>query len=292
MNWSETKAFLSPCFPDAVREALDRLPPAALREIRIRAFRPAALCTAEGMHSVSWSPDAQAVHTLAEALTCHSLYARGSESSQGYVTLQGGHRMGLCGSWQEKGMQHLGSLCIRIAGEWPGAADELAHLCTGGRSMLIIGPPGSGKTTMLRDLARQLSTGAHAVHTALVDERGELAACMKGVPQLNVGDHCDVLDGCPKAQAVPYLVRAMAPQLIITDELAGDADAQALLDATACGVAVIASVHGTGITQAASKPALASLMARRVFDHYAVLAPQGGGKVLAVYDRNGQPVKR
>ena len=191
-------------------------------------------------------------------------------------------------------LKDVGSLCIRIAGQWPGAAEPLLPLCRQKgalRSLLIIGPPGSGKTTLLRDLARLLASGSQAVQTAVIDERGELAACVSGVPQLDVGQTCDVLDGCPKPAAVSWLLRSMAPQVIVTDELAHAGDIAAVMDAMACGVAVMASVHGAGLHELASRPAMATLLSQRCFQYYAVLSPRGGGRIAAVYDRSGAPVK-
>ena len=126
---------------------------------------------------------------------------------------------------------------------------------------------------------------------AVIDERGELTACVQGVPQLDVGHACDVLEGCSKPEAVAWLVRSMAPQMIITDELGGPEDAAALLDAMACGASVIASCHGTSLNEVANRPAMAALMARRAFHHYALLHPEGGSRIAALYDRNGSPVK-
>ena len=288
MNWEETKAFLAPCFPPSIRDEMELLLPGELREIRVRAQRPTVFCTMHRTASLPWQPDQRQVEALAEALSEHSLYARSEETSQGYVTLRGGHRMGLCGRVTRQGLKDIASVCIRIAGQWPGCA---ASLLPHAENLLIIGPPGSGKTTLLRDLARQLSTGRQARQVALIDERGELAACVHGVPQLDVGESCDVLDGCPKPEAVAWLVRSMAPQVIITDELAGAEDAAALLDAMACGAAVIASCHGTNLSEVANRPAMAALMARRAFHHYALLHPEGGGRIAAIYDRAGSPVK-
>jgi stage III sporulation protein AA len=143
----------------------------------------------------------------------------------------------------------------------------------------------------LRDIARQATTILKSVSVAIVDERSELAACVNGVPQLDVGSHTDVLDGLPKSAALPWLVRSMAPHIIITDELAGDDDAAAVLNATACGVAVCASVHGTNLQDAATRPTLAKLMSRRVFDLYVILAPEGGCRITALYDRTGNPLE-
>ena len=297
MDWQDTKAFLTPCFPEEVRAELELLLPGELREIRVRADRPTVLVTADRVVSLPWSPGQHQLEALAEALTDHGLCARGEETRQGYVTLRGGHRMGLCGRVHGRnGARQLaatGSLCVRIAGEWPGTADRLMpHLRHGRqpRSALVIGPPGSGKTTLLRDAARQLASGRDALQVALIDERGELAACVDGVPQLDVGLSADVLDGCPKGQAVPWLIRSMAPQVIVTDELADEADAACVLDAIACGAAVLASAHGTSLQDVAARPAMAALMARRAFHVYALLAPEGGGRVAALYDRAGSPL--
>lgn len=299
MDWLETKEFLEPCLPQALREELDLLLPGELHEIRIRADRPAVFCTATRTTAVGWTPDRRDVETLAEALSGHSLYARSNETRQGFITLEGGHRMGLSGQTGERNgvreLRSIGSLCIRIAGQWPGSADELlpyAQRDGAARSMLIIGPPGSGKTTLLRDLTRQLAGGSNARQCALIDERGELAACVDGVPQLDVGDWCDVLDGVPKADAFPWLIRSMAPQVIVTDELSGANDVAAVMDAISCGVAVIASVHGASLNDIAARPAMSVLLANRCFSWYVVLGREGCGHISAIYDRAGSPVKR
>ena len=295
MDWNETRRFLAPCFPEEVQTEMDMLLPGELREIRIRAERPTVFVTATRTAALSWAPGQHQLEALIEALSEYSLYARADQTSQGFLTLRGGHRMGLCGtiahSDSRSVLSDIGSVCIRVAGEWVGAADTLMARMKGVCSVLIIGAPGSGKTTMLRDLARQLARSRSMPQIAIVDERSELAACVNGVPQLDVGASTDVLDGLRKVDALPWLIRAMAPQVIITDELGGDADAAAVQDALSCGTAVCASCHGTSLQDAASRPPLAGLMARRAFDLYAVLAPEGGGRIAGLYDRSGNPLK-
>lgn len=295
MDPKETLDSLCPFFPQEVQQVLRRLTPGELREIRLRSGHPGCLITSTGTQNLPWTPDQRDLETLTEALSDHSLYARAEETGQGYLTLRGGHRMGLCGRVTVKDgvatLREIASICIRIAGAWNGVADRLLPLLRKRRgvgSALIIGIPGSGKTTLLRDVARQLSYGG--VQVALIDERGELAASVSGVPQMDVGPNTDVLCGLNKGQAVPWLIRSMGPQLIVTDELSGPEDAVCLLDAHGCGASVCASVHGSDLGEVANRPAFASLMARRVFDVYAILSPEGGARIAALYDRSGSPL--
>lgn len=203
--------------------------------------------------------------------------------------------MGLCGHIAQSDprsvLSDIGSVCIRIAGQWPGAADALMpHVSTLTKGILIIGPPGSGKTTILRDFARQLCIRQPALQLSIVDERGELAACVGGIPQLDIGNCSDVLDGLPKARAIPWLVRSMHPHWIITDELLGQSDAEAVLEAASCGIAVCASAHGGSLSDAAARPSLAGLMAQRAFDLYAVLSADDAGRTISLHDRTGNPL--
>jgi len=296
MDWHHTREFLSPCLPEPLRSELMLLEPGELQEIRIRADRPTVFVTASRSVALDWQPGPNQLASVVEALSGHSLHARIAETSHGYLTLPGGHRMGLCGRITHRSGQpvlsDVGSVCIRIAGEWPGTADPvIPFLLSSGKvaSCLVIGPPGSGKTTLLRDIARQLSAGSSMRQVCIIDERGELAACLHGVPQLDIGS-ADVLDGLSKAEAMPWLVRSMSPQLIVTDELNGDADVSCVLDTAGCGIAICASVHGESLAQAATRPSIANLMARRVFDLYVVLSPGGCTKFLSLHDRSGQPL--
>lgn len=295
MDWIETRQFLAPCFPENIRSELDMLLPGELREIRLRAERPTVFVTATRTAALPWRPGKHQLEAIVEGLSEHSIYARSDETSQGFLTLRGGHRIGLCGriinTDHTSVLSDIGSVCIRIAAQWPGTADPLMpHLSPALCSILIIGMPGSGKTTLLRDIARQLGSAKSPIQIGLVDERSELAACTGGIPQLDVGLCTDVVDGLSKQEAIPWLIRSMSPQLIVTDELGHSGDAEAILEALACGISVCASAHGFSLQDAAARPALALLMSRRAFDLYAVLSPEGGGRIAALHDRNGNPL--
>ncbi len=204
---------------------------------------------------------------------------------QGFLTVAGGHRIGIAGQavmagGELKTLKNIAALNIRLAREIRGAADAVAaYVVATPRqvlSTLVISPPRCGKTTVLRDLARQLSGGIArlgfaGVQVGVVDERSELAACQDGVPTADLGPRTDVLDGCPKAVGMLMLIRSMAPQAIVTDELGREADAMAVREARHAGVAVVASAHGRDAADIAARPHIGALIAERVFERYVVL---------------------
>lgn len=211
---------------------------------------------------------------------------------QGFVTLRGGHRIGLCGTAACKEgeivtLRYLSSLNIRIARQIRGqAARLLPELTEDGRfvSTLILAPPGAGKTTLLRDLIRVLSDGEgigpHRVGVA--DERGEIAALWRGEPQLDVGRRTDVMDGCPKAQGLSILLRGMNPQVLAADEITDPQDAEALVRAAGCGVELIATAHGASKKTLQQRPVYRGLFEAGVFRRLVVIERQRGGRAVRV----------
>ncbi len=286
MTWQETVAFLSACLPRPVGRALAMQPEGSVREMRVRTGRQVRIITWEGAAACACEPTQPQVARMAEALSEHALYARTDEQRQGFVTLRGGHRMGLCGRVIAQGqsvraLRDISSFCLRIAGQWPGAADALMpHLMDANgriRSMLIIGLPGMGKTTILRDACRRLSEAEARV--CVVDERGELAAMSGGVAQLDVGPNTDVLDGCPKEAGLRWMLRAMSPDVLATDELGGAMDMQAVTDAARAGVSVLATLHGR---DEHALDGMQTLLRQGVFDRFAVLGAHRAGEVERV----------
>ncbi len=287
--------------PSAVRrriQELSALQACALLELRVRAEQRVEWVTDEESTLLEWRPSAAEVQSLLAALCEHSLYARQEELCQGFLTVRGGHRIGVCGrvAVQEgriTGLHSIGSLCVRIARPVPGAADALMPRLFDEeghpKSTLVLSPPGCGKTTVLRDATRQLSD-IHGQHVCVADERSELCGAVDGVPQMPVGSRTDVMDGCPKAQAMQMLLRAMSPQWIVTDEIGREEDAQAVLEALRCGVSVLASAHADSIEALRGRPVLRRLMEEGAFSGYVLLA--GRGRIKACFDTAGQAVAR
>jgi len=289
-----------------VRSIVGRIPSSitsCIEEIRLRVGRPLSI-DAGGTHffvdergvKLSDAHNAYMVtgEDMAQTLnlvTKSSLYALEEELRRGYITLSGGHRVGLAGramldgNGKIRGMKEFGSLNIRIAKAITGSADPLrqALILPNGKvaNALIISPPQCGKTTMLRDLARQLSNGTLSPlcppqKVVIVDERSELAGCVAGLPQHDVGLCTDVLDACPKAEGITMMIRSMAPQVIITDEIGRIEDRDAIWEALYAGVSVITSAHGTDVTDVRKRIALGLLFDQGAFDRYIVLSRRTG----------------
>lgn len=275
MGWEERTAWISECLPQlGMRLQQD------MGEIRLRAGQPALITKGRRSIRLKWTPRQHEVEQAAEALCGHSLYARREEAAQGSITLRGGHRLGLCGRMGPRGLAEVSSFCLRLAGEWPGAADELVRSLNGQlSSVLVIGPPGAGKTTLLRDLCRQYSQ--QGIQTALHDQRGEMAAMVGGMPQLDVGPCTDVLEGCVKREGIWQLMRTMSPEVVIMDEISVD-ELKLVERYSHLGIKLCASVHGSCWEDAAHRLGLFPWVPGGLaFDRYAVLA---GGRITQLLD--------
>ena len=197
--------------------------------------------------------------------------------------------MGLCGTAVLRGgeifnLRNLSSASVRVARQGLGAAEPVWDKLTGPdgclESTLILAPPGAGKTTLLRDLIRMASDGVHMVpqRVGVADERGEIAALWNGRPQLAVGRRTDVLEGCPKAQGLMMLLRAMNPQILAADEVTAPEDVRALVTAAGCGTALLATAHGRDREDLTRRPLYRELMEARVFRHLVYIRPQQGAR--------------
>lgn len=261
-----------------------------LREIRLRAGQPILLTTdkgewtilQDGRLSVNYRNGIRISMTeLSEVLDylCgSSIYAYEEELKKGYLTVQGGHRIGLGGSVSlENGLvktyRYISSMNIRVAHEIKGAADWVYPYLHDGRkhfyNTLIISAPGLGKTTLLRDIVRHASNGEFQV--CVIDERSEVAGCYMGLAQNDLGLRTDVLDNCRKAEGMMMAVRAMSPSVIAADEIGSVEDVQAVRTVLRCGCSIVATVHGESVEDIRKKPAMSALIEEHVFARFIVL---------------------
>jgi len=276
-----------------------------LEEIRCRIGRPVELMYGGKPHFLDKLIfSVQDARALLGKLSHYSLYTLEEELRRGYVTISGGHRIGLAGKViteesQVKRIRDVSSFNIRIARQRLGASRAvLEFLYQDHRwyNTLIIGPPQAGKTTLLRDIARMASQGEGIIPSAkvgIVDERSEIAGSVKGVPQHVFGPRVDVLDACPKAEGMMMLIRSMSPELIIIDEIGREEDSEALLEVLNAGVNVIASAHGYSYEQILLRPNMHLLVEQRLFDRFIILSRRGGLRVIeAIYNGEGSLISR
>ena len=291
-----------------IGDCLHALPPEvknSAQEIRLRAGRPVSLCCTGGIYFLGMSgrltrcPAEECLTATKEDLDgsfkniCgYSVYSHENEIRNGYITVYGGHRVGICGTAVFKdgnvcGMKDISSINVRVAREVIGCADaimaELKSSLSGG--LLLAGAPSSGKTTILRDIARQLSCGENgeSKKVTVVDERGEIAGTYLGVPQNDLGPCCDVLDGYPKAGGIMQAIRALSPQFIVCDELGTQAEASAVEQSLNAGAAVVASIHAGSIEELLKRRQAAGLLRTGAFENIVMLGGKVPGTVSGIY---------
>jgi stage III sporulation protein AA len=305
--------------PPDVAGALVALPgetQAKVEEVRLRADGPLGITGSMGEPFVTRAGlpttdpamalvvPAAAVRNTLERMSGFSLYTLEEELRQGFLTLPGGHRVGLVGHALVRGgrlhaMKWIAALDIRLAT----AARALARTGVlprivdgegGVLSTLVVAPPRAGKTTLLRELVRLVSSGVpecgvSGQSVGVVDERSELGGASEGVATLDLGPRTDLIDACPKAEGVFLLVRAMAPRVVATDEIGRPEDALSLVEAATAGVRVLATAHARDVAELMRRPSLEPLWRAHVVERFVVLSRRRGpGTVERVVDAEGR----
>lgn len=293
-------------FPREIRPLFEKvmLRERCLNELRLRAGKPILILEGEREWFLTGQGEFTEKHAFARVLKaeelekilqhlCHySLYAFEEEIKQGYITIAGGHRVGMVGQVVTEDretvrtMKYIRGINIRIAHEIKGVATEiLPFLYEGGktRSVLLMSPPGGGKTTLLRDVVRNFSDGTvygKGVTVGVVDERSEIAGCYMGQPQNDVGIRTDVLDACPKVIGMMMLLRSMSPKVIAIDELGDEKELQMVHQIVSCGSKVVATMHGDGLEDLKRRKWMELIVHERLFEIVIVLRKQGSRSIV------------
>lgn len=285
--------------PSGLWEAVESLSPAEreqIEEVRLRLGRPVSVTlAAEERFLPGTVTDRETLERVLERASRCSVHTVLEQLRNGFVSVQGGHRLGLCGTGVvEKGvlvnLRAVSSLSLRQAREVRGiAAGVLASLWEEGRlqNTLILAPPGRGKTTLLRDLVRAVSSGEGCppLRVGLADERGELAGVWDGQPMLDVGPRTDVMDGCPKDVGIMTLLRGMSPQALAVDEITRREDADALLQAVGCGTALLATAHAGSVADLTRREVYRRLLEQQVFERFVLVEGAGRARSYRVVRR-------
>lgn len=271
-----------------------------LQEIRLRLGQPIEL---NFHHFIEWVDviftEKDSLFLLSQ-LSEHSLYRFEDELREGYITVAGGHRVGLAGEVNTvqgnvKQLKHITFFNIRIAKEIIGLANPFMSFLYHGPfyyNTLIVGPPQTGKTTFIRDVARAISDGESGRaprKVGIIDERSEIAACVNGIPQHQVGARTDVMDACPKVTGMMMMIRSMSPEVLIVDEIGKKDDVDALIEAILSGVTVICTVHGFSVDELRKRPSLEVLFQQNVFQRFVILQKMSDVFFnIQIVDENGR----
>ncbi len=271
-----------------------------LQEIRIRINKPLIVIESGNEFFLdtvgrkcgvlsAYLPSREDIEKCIALISDYSLYAFEEELRNGYITIAGGHRVGISGravlsNGGIKTLKNINGLNFRISHEIKGCSDKVMKYIVGAnngiKNTMIVSPPCCGKTTLLRDIVRTLSNSGFAV--SVVDERSEIAGCYMGVPQNDIGVRTDVLDSCPKALGILMLLRSMSPKVIAVDEIGKVEDVQAIDEALCAGVKFVCTVHSTDIEELKQKSQISDLIRKKTIERYVVL--KNFGELGGVYD--------
>lgn len=274
-----------------------------IQEIKLRAGKP-LIVIYKGKEKMVLQKvvTKEEIRETMEYISNYSLYAYEQELKQGFITIEGGHRVGMAGQvimeeGRIKSLKYISSINIRVSHEVKSCADQIFPYITYNKQMyhtLLISPPRCGKTTLLRDMIRQVSNGNAWVKgctVGVVDERSELGSCYLGNPQNDIGVRTDILDRCPKADGMIMLIRSMAPQVLAVDEIGVKEDVHAIEYAMHCGCKMLATAHGDSMEELMRKPIFETIIQKKRFERYVILSNYRRiGGIEAIYDENGNVV--
>ncbi|WP_026563628.1 stage III sporulation protein AA [Bacillus sp. UNC41MFS5] len=294
--------------PKKIADLISKIPPnlkEELEEIRIRINRPIEITMRGKPRFLSYIIQPEDAIHLMNKISHFSIYTLEEELKQGFITVSGGHRIGLAGKvilegGKVKAIRDISSFNIRIAREKVGIAEPLIPYIFQARWMhtMVIGPPQTGKTTLLRDIARIASSGfgvrgIESSKVGIVDERSEIAGCVNGIPQLTFGDRLDVLDACPKAEGMMMMIRSMSPDILVVDEIGRKEDSEAIQEAVHAGITLMMTTHGTSMEEVKNRPSLRYILEQRIFQRFIVLDRSSGpGTITHILDANGNEMNQ
>ncbi|MFL0251572.1 stage III sporulation protein AA [Clostridium neuense] len=269
-----------------------------LQEIRIKVNKPLIVQVGRNEYVSQYKATEDDMKRILNKMSGYSIYAVEEELRQGYVTIKGGHRIGICGECVTEGLRvktikNISSINIRVCREVIGCSNELMkNIVLNNRvfNTIIISPPKCGKTTILRDITRNLSSGIRDIglvgkKISVIDERSEIGACANGIPQMDIGIRTDIMDNCPKSIGIMMAIRSMAPEVIVCDEIGTYDDMKSVLMAVNCGVNIITTIHGFGIEDLYSRDVFKDITQNNIFEKAIILdSSKSAGSVKYIYD--------
>ena len=275
-----------------------------ITEIRLRVGRNILLVTSDVEVEVDYIVNLKDMLDILVKVSKNSIYAIQNEINNGFVVINGGHRIGICGevvieNAKIKNIKNINSMNIRVARQLIGVADKvMPYIVNNGnvQNTIIISPPGCGKTTILRDIVRQISSGVKILdfkgkNVGLVDERGEIAAVSLGIPNLDVGLRTDIMSNVPKSIGMQMLVRSMGIDVIATDEIGGKEDFEAIKYANSSGVNLVFTMHGNDISDVYKKEEIKKLLNDGIFSVAIILSRKKGvGTIEKICDLKGENI--
>lgn len=274
------------------------IPNCEIEEIRLRTNKPLILKIGQESKVIDYIVNQQEILQAFERVCENSIYSYRRQICDGYITIRGGNRVGIVGSavvdkGQVININYISSLNFRIASERKGCSnkiiEDIIDISNNNiHNTLIVSPPGCGKTTLLRDIVRNISDGINVIGfkgktVGVVDERGEIAAMYKGIPQNDIGIRTDVVDNMPKPEAMRMLVRSMAPDVIACDEIGSIEDVKAIDYAMCSGVRGVFTAHGKDIDEISRNPEISGLLNKHTFERIILLNPEKRGDAECIY---------